>query len=223
MRRVVNAVPWELAQTLGSRRQSLALAPSFDDIVASIRSTMNIRCQHEQLCCQDPSFFRAVYCLEIDKSLFDLFFNSSQGYRAWYYRSPWSGLEANAAFLTSVRPSLLASGPIANTPHIDASVSLDRGSAKVWLAEASKGLASSSGTPCEHCAGEWSAPGGEFAAEILNQRWEYVHHTSARWGTRAPYLTKLRVFGAFVNHAGHELVPVDKNRRHFDIHERGWA
>src|SRR5690242_6898506 len=110
---------WEFDQSLGSRLQSLANPSTFEQIAESIRRTMRILCRHEEPCCTDSRFFRAVYCIQIDQPLFDLFFNSAQGMRAAFYRSPYHGLDATSAVIESLESDLLESGPIDSNPHID--------------------------------------------------------------------------------------------------------
>ena len=214
---------WEFSQSLrSSRLQNLANPPSFDRITESVRRSMTILCRHEDQCRRDQRFFRAVYCIRVGAPLFDLFFNSVEGYRGSYYRSPYKGLEMNSAFIESLQPGLLQAGPICDDPHIDAGDSLKALSAKVWLAEVSKGLATVSKKPCEHCSGEWSPP-QDHTPEIRNGRWENVNHLYGKYGTKAPYLTKIRVFGAFVNKDGDEFIPHDKRQRAEEIHYQGWS
>lgn len=206
---------WELSPSLGSRVGALASPPPFEAVTDSIRDTMTLLCKHENRCEIDTRFSRAIYCLQVARDLFDLFFNSRDGYRGWYYRSPFIGLEMNAAFIDSLRPALVGSGPLCDQPGIDAGDSLRCVSAKVWLAEVSKGI-------CCVCSGEWSPP-QDGVAEILNGRWESADHHYAKYGRKAPYLTKIRVFGGFIDAAGHELIPADKRCRAEDIHRTGWS
>jgi len=212
---------WELSQSLGSRLAPLCNPPTWEHITQSIASSMDLLCKHEEQCRRDEKFFRAVYCFKVGAPLFDLFFNSVEGYRAAYYRSPYEGLEANSAFIEVVQPRLLEYGPVSGA-HIDVSESLRALSAKVWLAEVGKGLATVSGEPCEHCSGEWSPP-HDLTPEIRNGRWDKLDHLYAKWGSKAPYLTKLRVFGAFVSEHGDEFIPHDKRDRHTQIFHQGWS
>jgi hypothetical protein len=117
---------------------------------------------------------------------------------------------------------LLKSGPTCDKARIDASESLSAVSAKVWLAEVSKGLTAANGRPCEHCLGEWSSPQDEIP-EIKNERWEIRDEPYAKYGRKAPYLTKLKIFGAFINAEGDEFIPVGKRQRAKSIYELGWS
>ena len=61
-------------------------------------------------------------------------------------------------------------------------------------------------------------------ADILNGRWEHVRDRSyAQYGRKAPYLTKIRLSGGFINRDGHEWVSDKKRYRPQEIHEIGWS
>jgi hypothetical protein len=155
-----------------------------------------------------------VYCIVVKKPLFDLFFNSENGYRAWYFRSCEEGIRKNQLFLKSLTPILISSQliDVASAPMIDKSLSA--ASAKAWLAEVGKGI-------CSKCEGDWSAPRGD-RAEILNGRWEHSTAHSG-WGRKAPFLEKIRIIGAFVNEADEEYIPRRKLSRASDVHKHGWS
>ena len=73
---------------------------------------MHVLCCHPDLCSaiRGPSVFeRIIYCVKIERPLFDLFFNSFSGYRAAYFRSPYEGLRANAEALATLSPLLIPS------------------------------------------------------------------------------------------------------------------
>jgi hypothetical protein len=71
------------------------------------------------------------------------------------------------------------------------------------------------------CAGEF--PPASDDGEIVNGRWELGASVQSRDGRRAPYLTKIKVMGAFLNDGCDEFIPTRKRRRHQDIHEWGWS
>jgi hypothetical protein len=146
------------------------------------------------------------------------------GYRAQYFNSPQRGRAANEDLLRSLRPHLLASGQISDGPaekpcesRVDPEASLSALGAKAWLAEKSQQV-------CERC-GEWLHPtDAEMQSpEIRNQRWEHLEELYARWGCRAPYLTKSRVFGGFINATCDELLLSEKRLRAEEISRRGWS
>ena len=209
---------WKFALPSGLRLDRLLSAPSFEVITHRVIEALArkdaIVCKHEQRCDTDVRFYRAVYCANVQAPVFDLFLNAATGYRGKYFESPERGLGANATFIEALRPVLLQSGALCDSPHIDPRVSLEAGSAKTWLAEQSKRL-------CEAC-GEWSTPDND-SPEILNERWEKVDYEYAKYGRKAPFLTKLRVIGAFVNSSGDEFIPPDKRKRAQHIYDWGWS
>lgn len=108
-----------------------------------------------------------------------MFFNGPHGYRTAYYRSRECGVEANALFLRTLLPRLVAYH-VAQCPE-DLNVvktSLLAGSAKAWLAECGKEI-------CRQCIGQWSSASCDDAIEIINGRWEAVKSQHGRWGRKA--------------------------------------
>jgi hypothetical protein len=190
---------WEF-RNVGDRLELLTSPPSFEEIVTSISREAKILCVHADPCTdcpgsQDqPEFSRPFFCLQVGRSLFDLFFNAVTGYRAAYYRSPFAGLEANGFFLDRLRPKLVESWP-PSKQNIDPEDALNALSAKVWLAEV-KGYKNLEGKPCEFCRAEWEGEENTLP-EIYNGRWEVATHANARSGRKAPYLTKLHVLARF--------------------------
>jgi hypothetical protein len=213
----VSTGAWTLAASVGDvRLRALAEPPSFRDIVESVRAGMRVLCCHPDPCDVADGFERIIYCVRLDRTLFDLFFNSRASYRAAYYRSPYEGLDANAEALEMLAPKLVASdatnGQRANQ---EIEESLRSPSAKIWLAEPERGI-------CSLCSGEWSNP-KNHNAEVMNGRWECDPHDNAVKGRKAPYFTKLRIFGAFLNERHDEVVPERKRFRAQHIHQWGWA
>jgi hypothetical protein len=197
------------------RRAALLVPTTFEEIVGRIERDSTILCCHRQESddAKPTIFSRLVYMLQIHRDLFDVFFNSSHGYRGAYYRSPYSGLEANAFFMRALMPKLRA------WSFIEAS--LASLSAKVWLAECSKEIIRN----CPGCAGEWSDTRVDGPTDIRNDRWECPVPSSSmgKWGRTAPRHTKLRVFGAFLNERHDEFIPAPKRRRANDIFQCGWS
>jgi hypothetical protein len=94
-------------------------------------------------------------------------------------------------------------------------------SAKGWLAEQGKEV----NIKCVGCKGEWSSGSVEDLErpEILNGVWERSNHLKAKWGRKAPLLTKLKVMGAFLDDHFNEWISSDKRFRAREIHEFGWS
>jgi hypothetical protein len=208
---------WQFSESIGNERIKLLYsAPEFEEIVERISKEMEVLCCHFQPCDDNSDFSRITFNIRVSSSLFDLFFNSSNGYRGAYFQSPNHGLQANDIFIQRISPLLLNS--VTNNSDFDfnfAKESLISPSAKVWLAECGS-------HNCERCKGEWSNPIDE-SAEILNNKWEKVDSSNGLRGRKAAFLTKLRVFGAFLDTSHNVFVPVRKCRRAEEIHECGWS
>lgn len=212
----------ELEAEAARRLPNLERSVSFEQIAIDISAGMIVLCCHRSSI-KGTAYSRVAYCVQVEKDLFDLFFNSANGYRAAYFQSPWEGLRANATFLNTVTPKLLSSAPSSKCSLNEKFMheSLTTPSAKVWLAEYGKEVA----RDCVACRGEWSTDsvGDLGKPEIRNGRWDYSQILKAKWGSKAPYLTKLRILGAFLDECFNELVPWDKRFRAKEIHEFGWS
>lgn len=209
---------WQFSSAIGEERVTALLkAPALNEIVELLLHQIDILCCHQQSCDDVPGFSRVVFNLRTSHRTFDLFFNSEHGYRGSYYLSPHAGLEANWAVIKHLRPFLLAWAE-QHKPTLDqvfAAESLSSLSAKVWLAESGNHL-------CTRCTGEWGNPTDD-TAEIMNGRWELADIPNARRGRKAPLLSKIRVFGAFLNECNDEIVPARKRHRASDINAGGWS
>ena len=219
---------WSFSSSVGDeRRANLEVATSLEAIAGEIRQTMTVLCCHEDPCDRGPGetaadgrrvtlFRRPVYCISVAPPLFDRFFNAQDGYRGAYFRSPYEGLQANDLLMRMMTPGLIASGPSGALTALGTAFierSLTSGSAKAWLAEPN-GF-------CPLCAAE--SPPASDGGEIANGRWELGTSVQSRDGRRAPYLTKIKVMGAFLNDDYDEFIPARKRRRHWEIHEWGWS
>lgn len=209
---------WQFSSAIGEERVTALLqAPALNEIVEMLLHQVDVLCCHRQSCDDVPGFSRVVFNLRISPRTFDLFFNSEHGYRGSYYLSPHAGLAANEAIIKRLRPLLLAWAE-QHEPTLDqefAAESLASLSAKVWLTEYGSHL-------CAQCIGEWGNPTDD-TAEILNGRWELADTSNARRGRKSPFLSKVRVFGAFLNERNDEVVPVRKRHRASDINAGGWS
>ncbi|TMQ31729.1 MAG: hypothetical protein E6K65_00110 [Nitrospirae bacterium] len=101
---------WDFAASLGDTRLcAMADPPPFQAIVDLIHKDMKVLCCHPEPCDIAHDFERIIYCVKVDKELFDLFFNSRARYRAAYYQSPFEGLQANAEAIGTLAPTLISS------------------------------------------------------------------------------------------------------------------
>ncbi|MFC6674079.1 hypothetical protein [Marinobacterium aestuariivivens] len=211
-------IEWGYSTTFPNERAAKLLAPSTIGTIANrIAAEMEITCCHFQTCHDHSDFGRVVYCIRVSEDLFDLFFNSPHGYRGAYYRSRGEGINANAVFISTLAPKLIArSAPGASMEELTRiRESLSSLSAKSWLAENALGL-------CPECEGEWGNP-TDFCADIINGRWEHGDSGPQCSGRKAPQLTKIRIFGAFLDDRNNEFIPRRKRNRAQDIHSFGWS
>jgi len=227
---------WHFSSAIGDeRKEALLQTTTFTAIVETIAQDMKVLCCHRQdcddlarfsrvvLCChrQDcddlARFSRVIFNLCLPKPTFDLFFNSEHGYRGAYFDSPHIGLAANEACIRRLTP-LLLNWAAEHEPSLDqafAQESLASPTAKVWLTESESHL-------CGRCVGEWGNPTNE-TTELSNGRWELANTPSGRRGRKAPFLSKLRVFGAFLNERYDEFTPARKRHRAKELNEGGWS
>jgi hypothetical protein len=120
----------------GDTRIPVLLKPnSFEDIAQSVVATMRVLCCHRDTIAE-TGFYRPVYTVEIDRNLFDLFFNSPAGYRAAYFYLPGNGVDANALLMRSAASAQSKS----ELPPDFVQESLATPSSKAWLTECGKEL-----------------------------------------------------------------------------------
>ena len=211
--------PWEYNGTADADRvRALQVSVHFEELISRVAREMNILCCHTKDCDDRAGYKRTICSVRISSGLFDLFFNSSSGYRGAYFASPERGFAMNTLLLAAVRPHLvnwIESHYYAVQDAEFAAASLLAPSAKAWLAEETLSL-------CAKCRGEWSAS-TRADLTIVNGRWENDSQTHAEWGRQAHRFEKLRFFGAFINDCGEEWVANHKQKRAEDIYARGWS
>jgi hypothetical protein len=209
--------PWRYAGTAAAeRRDRLASPKPYSELLAALKTT-RLACFHKEPRQRDASYTRADFCLDIGSELFDAFFNASTGYRGAYFVAPERGLAANRQLIAELSPVLIESA-IRREPRVDRALlieSLSLPSAKAWLGEDTVAL-------CSSCAGGWSS---SYVSDlsVVNDRWERSVHTHAVWGRQAPELTKVRIFGGFVNDEHQKWVADHKLERAQHIFEHGWT
>ena len=196
-----------------NRREKLAESGSFDELATLIISETKVtRVQVSPgrdaglTDCIQPIFLIHL------PATGDAFFNGPFGYRAQYWKSPGTGLGANAELLTALSSVLLASLMEFEVPElgkIDICASLRCASAKIWVLESD--IKSTLINPVR---------------TLVIQRWLCEADKGvelATWGVCAPEVTNFEVKGALMDPYGHEVVPERKTRRHFDIFHYGFS
>ena len=205
---------WDFCvQENGDRIERLRTAPSLESILGALQQRP-ILCCHEDAIRGTP-IKRVAYSIDAGEELFDLFFNSLEWGPYFFYRDPFEGLKSNRLCLDILESTLL--NERADLSNEIVRESLRTGSAKIWLAEHGKQTLQG----CVGCEGEWRAQ--DALPEILNDRWELSDYYKATWGRQAPHLTKLRVFGAFLDEQGNEFIPNEKRFRAQEISAFGWS
>jgi hypothetical protein len=182
----------------------------------ALRKGLKLECFHREPRQDNHAYERAVFCGSVSLQLFDWFFNASTGYRGAFFDSVSAGTQANRALVDNLTP-FLAEWAIAEQLDPDRQwvlASLAKPSAKAWLAEF-PGL-------CDKCAGEWS-PSYSAEVQIENSRWECSTHVHSAWGRQAPQLSKIRVFGGFIDLQQNEWLASHKAERAKHIWEHGWT
>ena len=175
---------------------------------------------------------RAEFRFSVTPRTYDIFFNSSSGYRAQFYYDQGRGMQQNRAILTSLRPILL-SAVSANNPHETFTIahverSLDLPSAKIWINEDTSSLDQKSIDATALTAinvPHWVGAAREAEAGI---RGGFTLQPSAKQkallGVQAPTGTELKVFGAWLDdRSGLELVVPSKRNRARQIRVYGFA
>jgi hypothetical protein len=193
------------------RRITLASAGSFAALLEQVVADVsNIRMRLEPGRAEGlRDCVQPLFNLDLPKTG-DALFNGPFGYRAQYWRGPGEGLAANAALLAALAPRLLGAAlETCSDPElsrIDVSAALGAASAKFWIRESSSLM-----TPTEDLAvGRW-VDNARKGVEL------------AKLGLMAPEITKFEVKGALIDPYGHEVVPADKIRRHYQIHHYGFS
>ena len=198
------------------RIQALVRPRPWAELPEALREGLKLKCFHREARQNDHAYRRAVFCGSVNPSLFDQFFNASTGYRGSFFKSPEAGLRANRALLDQLA-DFLAGWAVLTKHEADPSwvlASLAQTSAKAWLAEY-PGL-------CAHCEGEWS-PSYVSDLQIENSRWECSSHVHSVWGRQAPSLSKIRIFGGFIDDQRNEWLAPHKAERATHIWEHGWS
>ena len=139
----------------------------------------------------------------------DMLFNGPFGYRAQYWRGAGEGLAANAALVAALSPRLLGALETCTDPklsRIDVCAAIGAASAKFWIRESLSLV-----RPTEDLAVVRWADNAHKGIEL------------ARLGLMAPEITKFEVKGALIDPFGHEVVPAEKIRRHYQIHHYGFS
>lgn len=209
--------PWRYVGKVEPERLATLTSPlPHSELAGALQNGLKLECFHREPRQHDYAYQRAVFCGTVSTQLFDWFFNASTGYRGAFFQSASTGTQASLALVSHLTP-LLADWAISQQRDTDREwilASLGKQSAKAWLAEY-PGL-------CGKCAGEWSS---SYNSDLLieNSRWECSSHVHASWGRQAPRLSKIRIFGGFIDSQQNEWLAPHKADRAKLIWEHGWS
>jgi hypothetical protein len=203
---------WKYSTTFDRVRLArLTALKDFGEVVAhlqsSIRDIQLRSCKGREVelqACVQP-----VFTVSVDGDAFDAFFNSPVGYRASYLKDVNQGLLANLVLVESLLERLLSVAQQQCIPEltaIDVRASLLATSCKVWIHEDDF---------------PFQSPTRDLAIEPWLQA--AVGERKATWGLCAPTGTRLEVKGALLDPSGHEIVPLKKILRRYDIQRFGFS
>jgi hypothetical protein len=205
---------WIFARSFDrSRGERLEQFGSFDELVEIIRGKAQIVdayiCEGKELgpkaCC------RPAVLLTVEAGIFDRFFNSPEGYRAQYLRDPDRGQAANGQLLRALEPAL--------TGAVVGRCGEERLS-REWIRNSF--LANSAKIWPDEETLDFTDATIDLAIERWTQPCDWIN-APKHAGLWAPEGTQLKVFGAFIDPHGNEIVSRRKIRRRFDIHECGFS
>lgn len=193
-----------------ARRLALASPGSFGALIQRVvADATNIRVRAEPGRCKGLTHcLQPLFNLDLPDTG-DALFNGPFGYRAQYWLGPEQGLAANAALLAALKPKLLGALSTCDDPNlsrIDVCAAIGAASAKLWIRE--------------------SASLTTLGADLNVRRWSENASKGielATFGLRAPEITKFEIKGALIDPYGHEVVPADKIRRHYQLHHYGFS
>lgn len=173
---------------------------------------------------------RAEFLFKVCPETLDVFFNSSQGYRAQYYLDPQRGIECNRLVIDVVKGKLIEAARQSNRSVMtleQVQKSLEYGSAKIWIYEHDSTLDQTSRDPEQIVALEvprWvEAMKQVLAAWDAHQQPSSTTKTRALLGVQAPEGSRMEVLGAWLDDNDKEFVVPSKVNRVQHIHQYGFS
>lgn len=196
-----------------ARRERLEKFDCFEKVFLQLYHTIEIVdahvCESEEL--GVPDCCRPEIVLEVGSETFDAFFNSTGGYRAQYLSDPDHGQAANNQLLRKLEP-ILTNEVVKRRgeKHLsreEVCSALLANSAKIWPDEDEL---------------DFTEASIDLAVDRWKQPCDWINAPSDA-GLWAPEGSRLKVFGAFIDPWGNEVVSRMKIRRRFDIYECGYS
>lgn len=205
---------WNFVPTFdNARRARLEEFDSFEKVLRRLFLKIEIVAAHlregEEL--GPPDCWRPEAVLVVDGEAFDAFFNSPGGYRAQYLSNPDHGQAANGRLLRELEPrvtnEVLKHCGEKQLTREKVRNALLANSAKIW--------------PDEDAL-DFTEATIDLAVDRWKQSCDWIN-APKHAGLWAPEGTRLKVFGAFIDPWGNEVVSCKKIRRRFDVHECGFS
>ncbi len=173
---------------------------------------------------------RAEFSFDVCAETLDLFFNSSQGYRAQYYLDLKKGGQCNRFVIDELKKKLIdaamqRSQNVMNSEQIKRS--LEFGSAKIWICEDNSTLDQTSYDSAQIVTLE--IPKWVEAMTRVLTAWKAGRQpsppiqTRALLGVQAPEGRRMKVLGAWLDDDDQEFVVPSKINRALHIHQYGFS
>ncbi len=173
---------------------------------------------------------RAEFYFSVDPETLDIFFNSSQGYRAQYYLDSQRGIESNRIVIDLLKDKLIEAASQSNQTMMSieqVKKSLEHESVKIWINEKHSTLNQTSRDPEQIMVLEiprWMETMEQvLSAWAENQQPNPSIKTRALLGVQAPEGNCMEVLGAWLDDKDKEFVVPSKIKRAQHIHEYGFS
>ena len=173
---------------------------------------------------------RAEFYFKVDRKTLDLFFNSSEGYRAQYYIDPQWGTKCNRFMIDAVKEKLIDVARQSSQSMMtfeQVKKSLESDSAKIWIHENDSTLSQTDKDPTEIVALEISrwvqAMSQVLVAWAKHQQVIPTIQSRALLGVQAPEGSRMKILGAWLDNNNQEFVVPSKVHRSLHIHQYGFS
>ena len=214
-----------------NRLQSLQQEVSFSSIARRISNEMtNLRFHPKEGDREAKNKIRAEFFFDVCGETLDIFFNSSQGYRAQYYLDPKNGIECTKFVIDMLKDKFIeaamqSSQTVMTLEQIKRSI--EYGSTKIWICEDNSTLDQTSRDPEQIVAlviPRWvEAMKRVLASWAAHQQPSPTIQTRALLGVQAPEGSRLEVLGAWLDDNDQEFVVPSKINRASHIHQYGFS
>ncbi|MFZ5905827.1 MAG: hypothetical protein ACOYVJ_00260 [Nitrospirota bacterium] len=173
---------------------------------------------------------RAEFLFSVKRETVDVFFNSSQGYRAQYYLEPQRGIECNRFMIELIKDKIIEVAKQSSQSLMtfeQVKKSIQYGSARIWISEKDSTLDQTSHRPEEILAlniPRWVNAVSQVLSDWdANQQPSPTIKTRALLGVQAPEGIQMKVLGAWLDDKDKEFVVPSKIDRAQHIYNYGFS